>query len=306
MFLPIRILAATCLMSASLWAQTRTQTAYLAPNLAESGKPFSVTVSGKTTLCNPQFSHQKATVDNGSILLSVMAVNDPVAKCTAGEHDYQTDFDLPALKAASYEVNVSLQPACAYSQPLCPFAMILDYAGTLGVKDSADLNYAIRPKLVQGGKAFDLFLTNKQFTCGNEFSDLSSHVEGHILYLSFTNRPHPEALCAAVIKDYGPTFPIPALKAGTYQVFATSMPYCGTVGPCPVAFVLPQLAGALTATDGTAAVGGGGKAASGKSALRDANGSGALRIDARQGVTGLWHGKSSTLTGRRNISLESK
>lgn len=104
-----RMVVSAGILSATLWAQTQVQTVFINPNQVESGKSFQVTLSGKSSLCNPQFSHHQTTVTNGSIQLTVMAVNDPLAKCTAGDHDYKTDFELPALKAGQYTVTASLE-----------------------------------------------------------------------------------------------------------------------------------------------------------------------------------------------------
>ncbi|GEM_PF-3858296 len=284
------------------WGQkVKEQVVSISPYQAESGKAFQVTLSGKTDLCNPRFSHWQVQVGEGTLSLTVLAENDPVAKCAAGPHDYATDFSIPAMKAGSYEVNAFLPPACAFAPNPCPIAYMPLYGGTLTVQDSAKLNFAIRPKQVAADKEFDLFVTHKDFTCGNEFSNLSSYVSGHSLYVQFTNRPHPEALCPAVLTDHGPTIKVPAMKGGVYQVFATAMPYCGTPGPCPLALMAPQLAGALTVGDGATAIfrpadngsregseiGNNGKAEKGR-----------LRFDTRLGVMGWWRGAAVTLTGR--------
>jgi hypothetical protein len=111
MRLATRLLLSAGLLTANLWAQTRTQTAYVSPAMAQSNLAFTVTISGKTSLCSPQFSNQKVVVEKNTLHLTVMAVNDPVAKCVAGDHDYKLDFDIPAIKAGDYELNVYLQPA---------------------------------------------------------------------------------------------------------------------------------------------------------------------------------------------------
>ncbi|MDB5103803.1 MAG: hypothetical protein JWP91_1492 [Fibrobacteres bacterium] len=287
-----RAIAAALLAGAACLAQTDPSAA-VAPREAESGIAFRVTVSGKTTLCNPQFSRRQALSGNGTLDLSVMAVNDPVAKCTAGEHDYHTDFEIPALKAGKYAVTIALNPACLYETPMCKIAVIRESAGDLVVRDSASLAYAIRPKRVAAGKPFELFLTGKDFTCGNVFSDLSAAVDGNVVRVRFTDKPNPAALCPAVLKDYGPTFQVPALAAGTYQVYALRSPYCSSAGPCPLALVAPQLSGALAA-EGADAI------APSSKALSPAAAAGrAVRVDARGGkVTAAWKGGSRDLTGK--------
>ena len=270
------------------------QTVYVTPGQAESGKPFQVALTGKTTLCDPQFSRHEAKVENGGVNFTVMAVNNPAAFCSGEARDFKTEFAVPALTAGEYKVEARLYPSCYYDKPPC--AMLRDpveYGGILYVQDSAKLSVAIRPDKVEAEKPFDLFLTSKDFTCGNEYSNLTSSFQGDVLFLNFTNRPHPEALCPAVVADYGPTFKIPALEAGVYQVMAAISPYCGTNGPCPLALMAPQLAGALTVGEGPlslrSATGGHGGAG-----MRH----GELRIDPRQGAVIRWNQGTSTVTGK--------
>lgn len=296
--LPIELLAASCLPITALWAQTPDQVAYLSPNQAESGKPFQVTVSGKTTLCNPRFSHHSVRTGDGILYLTVLAENDPLSKCSAGEHDYATDFRIPALNADTLEVELYLPPACAFSSSPCPIANQPFYAGRLFIRDSASLYYAVRPKRVDADKAFDLFLTRKDFTCGNEFSSLATNISGHSLFLTYTSRLHPEALCPAILLDYGPTFKVPAMKPGVYQVFASPMPYCPTPEPCPLKADLPapSLSGALTVGDGTVSLQ---PSVNPSGKEKPEAGRGRLSIDDRLGVRGWWHAAAVSLTGRR-------
>ncbi len=246
-----RMLISAGILSATLWAQTSVQTVFINPNQVESGKPFQVTLSGKSSLCNPQFSHHQASVASGSIQLTVMAVNDPLAKCTAGDHDYKTDFELPALKAGQYTVTASLEPACRYSTPACMIPQILENAGTLFAKDSASLPFAIRPGKVDPAKSFDMLVTNNLWTCANEFTNPVVLVDGHAIYVSFTNRFRIGILCPAILKDYGPTLSMPALPSGTYQILTTSIPYCDPKLICPLSLLAPQLSGALTVSGTT-------------------------------------------------------
>ena len=258
------------------------QTVYVTPGQVESGKPFQVTLSGKSTLCDPQFSRHEAKVENGVVNFTVMAVNNPAALCSGDTRDFKTEFAVPALKAGEYKVEARLYPSCYYDKPTCPMLRDpVEYGGILYAQDSAKLAFAIRPDQVEADKPFDLFLIGKNFTCGNEYTGLTSSFQGDVLFLNFTNRPHPEALCPAIVADYGPTFRIPAAKAGVYQVMATASPYCGTTGPCPLALIAPQLAGALTVGDGPVSL----RPASGGGVTRGAGmRHGELRIDPRQGA----------------------
>jgi hypothetical protein len=218
----------------------------LAPNQAESGKPVTLTVSGYTGLCNPHFSHQIAAVEGGQIHLELLPENDPLSKCSDTTRPFHTDFQTPALVAGSYAVDISFRPACSYQEPLCPFALTRYPAGTLTVRDSADLGYTIRPKQVEAGKAFDLLLTRKGFACGASFTDLASGLNGHFLNVEFAISPVTvDTACPVPLPPQGPVFHVAALPAGTYQILALQISNCRTPG-CPIAAIAPQLAGALT------------------------------------------------------------
>jgi hypothetical protein len=287
------LLLFTGILVSSLSAQGMVQTVFVVPNQVEAGKAFQVTLSGKTSLCNPQFSHHSATADNGSIILSVLAENDPLAKCTAGEHDYQTDFQLPALKAGSYEINFSLPPACRFSTPACYPPERLEYAGTLIATDTSKMGFSIPEKHIMAGKAFDMFVVGKNYTCANEFLTPSTTVTGHAIYVNFTNRVRIGMLCIATLQDYGPTFTVPALKVGTYQVFTSSNPYCAPGTMCPLGLTAPQLSGALSVVE-TVSV----KPTVDKATLKRSNPQmGRLHIDIRHGVKSQWKGKSTLVSG---------
>jgi hypothetical protein len=282
----------------SAGAQTRTQTAYVAPSEAESGKAFEVTVSGKTSYCGAKFSRHRVTVENGNLHFQVAVENDPVAKCVPGPYDYKTDFVVPALKAGKYEVLVYLMPPCALpakpTDPICDIASQSEYGGAFTVRDSADLAYAIRPDAVPADKAFDLLITGKSFQCGDEYTNVASSVNGHILYVNLTRRPHPEAICAAFVGVYGPSVKVPAMAAGVYQVFTSVMPYCGAGGPCPLALIAPQLSGALKVGDKPLAL-------DRKTGTRAARAKPhALSVDMGNGaVTGAWKDSRNDMAGRR-------
>jgi hypothetical protein len=277
-----RMVVSAGILSATLWAQTSVQTVFIHPDQVESGKPFQVTLSGKSSLCNPQFSHHQVSVGNGSIQLTVMAVNDPLAKCTAGDHDYKTDFELPALKAGQYAVTASLEPACRYSTPACMIPQSLENAGTLYAKDSASLPFAIRPGKVDPAKSFDMLVTNNLWTCANEFTNPVVLVDGHAIYVSFTNRFRSGILCPAILKDYGPTLSMAALPSGTYQILTTSIPYCDPKLICPLSLLAPQLSGALTVSGSPTVINGKEKSLTKKAQSYK----GALRIDAIHNALG--------------------
>lgn len=294
MALSALLIATVCLTSPR--AQAKTLTVSVSPNQAESGKAFQVTLIGKSSLCAPVFSRHAVSVENGVVNLTVMGMHNPAALCVVGEREYRTDFNVPALSAGEYEVAARVLPACSYENPPClPARDPVEY-GSLSIKDSASLFFGIRPKRVEQAKAFGLFVFNEDYTCGNEYTDHTTSVSGHSLIVSFTNRPHPEALCPAVVADHGPTFQIPAMDPGVYQVFTVAMPYCGTQGPCPLAMVAPMLSGALTVGEGAVSVLRPNRPGAKENPEPVSDG---LSIDHRFGVRGWWHSAAVSLTGRR-------
>lgn len=232
-------------LTACLAVPALAATVSVTPNQAEAGKDFKVTVSGKTDLCMPIWTYISAKEQGGILTLSAAGANNPTAKCAAGPHDFSLDILVAALKAGTYEVRFQRHLPCEFEKPQCEPFIFPDSGGTLTVVDRAKLSFSIKPRAAAADKAFDLFLTNKDFTCGNTYSNLNVAVRGWQVMLSFTNKPNPAALCPAIEADYGPTFKVPALAFGTYQVFAAMAPYCDPKGPCPLTPIMQQLAGAL-------------------------------------------------------------
>lgn len=285
----MKISATAALLSAPLFAA---HTASLRPDQVEAGIGPQITVSGSTSLCDPQFSHQAVAVNGNDIRFTVEAVENPAARCIAGDHPYSVDFTVPALKAGEYSATIFLQPACVYSPTPCPIAYNPDSAGTLYVTSPDSLQYSFTPKHTSSGAPFELFLTSKRFTCADSFFNTSTSMGGHELTVSFSDNVRANVLCPAIAKDYGPTFKIDALSAGVYQVFAQPVPYCPPGRICPLFVLVPQLAGALTVGDVT------GLERPAVSGAAGARAQGALRVDGAS-VMGTWRGFGWDLTGRR-------
>ncbi|MEO7423782.1 MAG: hypothetical protein ABI036_01265 [Fibrobacteria bacterium] len=220
----------------------------LSPSQAGSGKPVTLTVSGYTGLCSPIFSHQKAAVEAGQIHLELLAENNPLAKCSDTTRPFHTDFQTPALAAGSYAVDIAFRPACSYQEPLCPFALIRYAAGTLTVRDAADLTFGILPNQVQAGQEFQLRLTRKEFACGAVFTNLADFANGSVMTLQYTPAEETVDTACPPLSPQGPVFTLGPLPAGTYQIMASQIPDCaGKV--CPLALIAPQLAGTLTVVE---------------------------------------------------------
>lgn len=105
-----------------------------------------------------------------------------------------------------------------------PFLM-----AALAIPSGADSG--IIPWKAEPGKAFDLMVTNSAYTCATGFTHESVSLRGDSLVLSFLAKDDPAVRCAAPSQPMGPEFPIPALKAGSYRVFARSLFPCMVEGP---------------------------------------------------------------------------
>jgi hypothetical protein len=237
-------LAAACALAALAPQARAANTAYMDFSWAESGHAFTLGLSGQMdNVCAPMFSHADAKLTGGKLVLSVLAQSNPAALCAAGaKSDYRTEFDLPALKAGTYPVQVLWTMACQYSPSPCPVAYDPQDVGTLKVTDSADLEYRFHPRAVAAGKRAELRL-NGDFNCGDAISGVSADTSGRAVYLSFTVDPHPEIMCISPFP--GIDFTLPEMRAGAYQVMAARSPYCAPGKICLRLKIAPQLAGAL-------------------------------------------------------------
>ncbi len=240
--------------------------ASISPYWAEAGKPVTLTVTGFAGMCAPLFAHHAVTVEKGIIRLEVMAENNPAALCINDTLNYShTDFQLPPLAADTYAVSLQVKPACAYTPPFCPFALIIQSAGTLTVTDSAKLGFTILPRHVDAGKAFDFRLVNKAWNCTTRFSNLNYYLNGHFLYVNYLVGPSTvDTTCLVPASPQGPVFHVSPLPAGSYQIMAAAQVYCNAIGPCPLAMIAPQLAGALLVGEMPTAVRAGGNAGAGR------------------------------------------
>jgi hypothetical protein len=77
--------------------------------------------------------------------------------------------------------------------------------------------YAFSPDTAKAGQGFTLRLTGDAFDCATAFSGAQAIVAGDTLRLSFLPQQLPKG-CGDTSHTYGPSFPIPPLKAGSYRV----------------------------------------------------------------------------------------
>jgi hypothetical protein len=266
----------------------------ISPRDTESGRAFSVTVSGTTMLCQPVFSMHSATASNGTLYLSVKAENNPLAKCTTGPHAYQTAFKVPALTAGTYKVLVSLLPACSFDKPPCLTGTPAANAGILTVRDRPIWT---EPARVVSGSAFLLELHGTGYTCNDAVTDKQVDVKDGAIRLRYT-LSLTKKICPDTIVVHHETFSVPALKNGAYPVFLAPNLHCPT-GHFLCAESLATLAVDTVSVVSIVGLKPGQSPLRGKPA-----GNGGLRIDLREGtVKGAWKGSDADLSGRKTLPV---
>lgn len=225
-------------------ASAQTSTLSVTPNPATAGKSFILYLQGVTANCYTTFTRESVTVTGTRIDLrytpeTIVYTTDPPTPQTSCPQPVTTEggaatvkagvvpmpivanlptFIMPALAAGEYQVWASEVPACIYSG--CKIAQPAPVsAGTLEVQPSGPV-YSFTPTSVSAGQGFELHLFYTGFTCATVYDSLSVHVVGDVIRLSFSDREQTGVVCAAPSFNiaYGPTFQIPALTAGTYQV----------------------------------------------------------------------------------------
>jgi hypothetical protein len=220
-------------LAASVCAQT-IQTLSVTPNPAPAGKAFQLLLQGVATECNTAFSRESVTVSGTRIDLRYtkistgividaptagptvcpMAATGPSAGTLLASMPV---FTMPALKAGKYQVWATYIPECLYSQPSCKIAVMPESAGTLAVQGDVPMSYMLNPAAVPAGQAFALQLLSYGFTCATAFDELSAVVTDSVITLAFSDQELPKG-CMDAFNPYGPTFQMPAMKAGSYKV----------------------------------------------------------------------------------------
>jgi len=221
-------------------AQTHS-TLSVTPNPATAGKPFLLYLQGVTpTNCYTTFARETVMVTGTRINLrytsqSMVTPTDPPAPTstcpipvvTTGESSVvppRVDanlpiFSMPPLGVGKYEVWASDVPACLLATPSCTIAEPAPVsAGTLDVQASTEPAYSFTPTSAPAGQGFALHLLSYGFTCATTYQNPTVNVLGDVISLSFFATEPAGVACPAVYMPYGPTFNIPALTAGAYQV----------------------------------------------------------------------------------------
>jgi hypothetical protein len=219
-------------------AQTRPALS-VTPDTVQAGQSFWLYLQGLASAdCYTTFAHESVTVVGTRINLRYtsqkilypadspaapgcpmpVVMAETVVVSTPAIPNMPT-FLMPALRAGKYEVWASDVPACLLATPTCTIAEPAPVsAGTLEVQTQAEPAFTFSPLSAPAGRGFDLNLLSYHFTCATIYENLVVQVVGDVINLSFLYREPSLIACPAIYAPYGPTFKIPALAAGTYQV----------------------------------------------------------------------------------------
>jgi hypothetical protein len=118
-----------------------------------------------------------------------------------------------------------------------------------GPIDPVEPAWTLAPDHVGADSAFALSVLSYKFTCATAFSHQSVDVQAGKLYLSFTAEERKGIMCPMIYKPYGPTFKVPPLKAGNYEVWVANQPACVYAQPACLIKIAPELAGTLVVGD---------------------------------------------------------
>lgn len=221
-------------------ASAQTQpTLSVMPNPVLAGQSFWLYLQGLATAdCYTTFAHESVTVVGTRINLryttqkffyptaAPAAPGCPMPVAMAETTVIQTPipanlptFFMPALAAGKYEVWASDVPACLAPPATCELAEPVPVsAGTLEVQAQTEPAFTFNPVSAPAGRGFDLSLLSYGFTCATLYENLTVQVVGDVITLSFLYREPSLIACPAIYAPYGPTFKLPALAAGSYQV----------------------------------------------------------------------------------------
>lgn len=223
----------------------------LSPAQVAADQAFSLSLLSYRYSCATEYDHLNVSAADGVISLGFTSRINPAVLCPMVYKPYGPSFRVPALKAGAYKVKAVLYQECHFNPAPCKSMPITEDAGVLTVGGEGRISYSLEPSTVKAGKTFSLQLVGSLFHCATEFSDLASRVqESHPprIVLTFRDTVNPLVLCTDENGSFGPVYKMPALAAGTYEVFAERLPVCAERG-CTVVPTL-QPAGKLTVTDG--------------------------------------------------------
>lgn len=115
--------------------------------------------------------------------------------------------------------------------------------------DPKEPAWILTPDRAIAGQDFELAVLSYRYTCANVYENQKVVVNEQRIDLSFTTSADPKVLCPAIYKPYGPTFKMPALKAGRYAVHMNLLLACHVQEPMCRAAIQVEPAGTLVVSE---------------------------------------------------------
>ena len=146
---------------------------------------------------------------------------------------------MPNLLARLLRPSRHLRLAVALLAPLCASALTVSWPTA---------PFHLTPAQTGASQAFTLRVLNPEYSCSRIFYNQTLAISGLEINVSFRD--------SAVIQnfmctnsEFGPSFDVPALAAGAYEVYFVSRPICANGIMCGAA-VAPRLLGTITVGSG--------------------------------------------------------
>ncbi len=108
--------------------------------------------------------------------------------------------------------------------------------------------FHLTPAQTDADKVFTLRILNPDYSCSRIFYDQTLSVIGGRIEVSFRDSAVIQNFMC-VNAEFGPSFAVPALAAGGYEVYYISRPICANGIMCGTA-VVPRLLGTITVVSG--------------------------------------------------------
>lgn len=95
---------------------------FASPAAAAAGRPFELRIlSDRYGNCQTRFEHKSLAVRDGRIVASFVTQTDTGVVCVTDVRPHGPAFQVEALGAGRYPVDVIEIPACVYGTPVCPW-----------------------------------------------------------------------------------------------------------------------------------------------------------------------------------------
>jgi hypothetical protein len=272
----------------------------ISPAEVEAEKAFALKLLSPDFGCNIDYLLTASRVQDGKITLTFLDKPNPLVRCAPLEKMYGPEYQLPGLKAGTYEVWAERLPACA--EQGCKMLPIPEPVGKLSVKSvAARKGWFLKPREVKAGAPFALNVVNNEYgNCNTSFDHTSLVVQDNAIKVSFVIVNNPDHVCVMDLRPHGPAFNVSALKTGLYPVYVNVLPGC--IFSEPRCLIMPPefpTVASDTLVVVSQTLGLGGKAGAGfrREPMAFWQG-GALKLTLPEGAQGLWRAEVMSLSGR--------